>query len=175
MAVRSRQKIEHRLASDPAYREDMEYIHETLTHNRVFIGQIHVAQGTDQEWVVTFTVGMFNYELPELVLTGVPVAVVENIIEELCGHATDFNREFLDGTRSKVIEGFNVVALGIERPSALTELQLCQDYYTLYLDKQLRACQLVFANGAGIYPWSREYAEADRRHQKILAMPATMN
>lgn len=168
-------EIQQRMSTDAAYREDIEYIHETVTGGSVFVGQMSLDNHTPDGWEMIFTVGMNMYGMPELVLTGVPLNVVEGIIEKLCVEATDFDKDFLAGKRSKVVEGFNVTALTIDRPETLQELQICRDYYALHLDSKLNVCQLVFANEGGIYPWNREYSEIDRLSQPLLAMPAALN
>ena len=110
---------------------------------------------------------MFQHQLPELVMCGVPVPLVKNIVEELSqGH--DFDREFLAGGRHKSIHGLIVMAMPIEQPESHDVLTICHDVYTLRGLPQIRAVQLVFADEGGAFPWSRNYCEQERKFQPVL-------
>lgn len=169
MPTRSKAEIHRLIAENPSYREDIEFIQETLEGNDVFIGQLNAQGDGDSEVMHCVTVGMFQHEMPELVFTGVPVHLVKAVVSELIeGH--DFDREFLDGKRSKVIMGFNAIALPVDAPGSHAVLSICCDYYTLNDNSDLRAAQIVFADEKGRFPWSAGYSEQERRLQPILGM-----
>tara|TARA_R110002124_G_scaffold128157_9_gene288606 strand:- start:13299 stop:13832 length:534 start_codon:yes stop_codon:yes gene_type:complete len=153
--------------TNPAYREDMDFIEETVKSKNVFIGQFSSPSTYGSEVSVSLTVGMFLHELPELVFSGVPVTVVKEVIASLCeGH--DFDREFLRSERSKTILGFSVIAMPITDADGLVELGLCRDYYTLAGLGSISAVQLVFSDENGAFPWSESYSESDRSFQPVF-------
>lgn len=166
---RTKTEIHQLIHQSPSYREDLEFIQETLTNKHVFIGQLTSEQSGNTEASFCVTVGMFQHKLPELVFSGVPVPVVKNIVSELCeGH--DFDRDFLAGGRVKVILDFNVIAVPISAPEHHDVLSICHDIYTLIDGPGVEAVQLVFADESGAFPWSKDYSEMDRKYQPVLGM-----
>jgi hypothetical protein len=173
-ATRSKTEIHQLIADSESYREDLEYIQSTLELNNVFIGQIDSSQTGNTEASFCVTVGMYLHELPELAFSGVPMHVVKSVVNDLCeGH--DFDREFLAGNRTKIIHGFDVMAIPISSPQSHDVFSMCNDIYTLIDKPQLEAVQLVFANENGAFPWSSEYADQERQYQPILGMKSAMN
>lgn len=83
---RSKAQVERQIAEDESYRDDLEYIQETLEQNKVFIGQLTSEQSGNTEATFWVTVGMFQRGLPELVLSGLPAPLIKGIVEELYGH-----------------------------------------------------------------------------------------
>ena len=164
---RSIARIQSLINDNQPYRDDLDYIRETLEERKVFIGQTISEQDGNTEASFCVTVGMFQHQLPELVMCGVPVPLVKNIVEELSqGH--DFDREFLAGGRHKSIHGLIVMAMPIEQPESHDVLTICHDVYTLRGLPQIRAVQLVFADEGGAFPWSRNYCEQERKFQPVL-------
>ncbi len=167
--VRTKAEVEELIEQSAAYREDIQFIQETLAGSDVFVGQFSSRMHGDVDVSVSVTVGMFMHGLPELVFSGVPGPIVQNVVSSLCD-GNDFDREFLAGARSKVIHGFTVVAVPIDSPKDHSELDVCNDFYTLIDKDGLRAVQLVFSDEQGAFPWSRTYSEADRQFQPVLGM-----
>lgn len=166
---RSKAQIQQLLDDSQPYRDDLDFIQETLDARNVFIGQINSDQHGHTEASFCVTVGMFQHQLPELVMCGVPVPLVKGIVSELCeGH--DFDREFLAGGRHKSIHGLTVMALPIELPESHDVLNICHDVYTLRGLSEVSAVQLVFADESGAFPWSREYSEQERKFQPVLGL-----
>lgn len=166
---RSKAQIQRLLDDSKPYRDDLDYIQETLDDRNVFIGQTTSEQNGNTEASFCVTVGMYQHQLPELVMCGVPVPLVKGIVAELSeGH--DFDRDFLAGGRHKSIHGLTVMALPIEQPEMHDVLTICHDVYTLRGLSQVKAVQLVFADEAGAFPWSREYNERERQFQPVLGM-----
>lgn len=166
---RSKAQIQQLLDDSQPYRDDLDYIQETLDARNVFIGQTTSEQHglTDASFCVT--VGMFQHQLPELVMCGVPVPLAKGIVSELSeGH--DFDREFLSGGRHKSIHGLIVMALPIENPESHDVLTICHDVYTLRGLTKVDAVQLVFADESGAFPWSRDYSDQERKFQPVLGM-----
>lgn len=173
MHARSKAEIVRHMAECPNYREDLDFIEEALAAEDVFIGQLNEQAG-DSEVMHCITVGMFLYGLPELVFTGVPVHLVREVVSDLIeGHT--FDREFLAGQRTKLIEGFQTIALSIDAPSAHQALSMCCDYYTLTGRSDLRAVQIVFADELGRFPWTSGYSEHDRQLQPIMGFESKAN
>lgn len=166
---RSKAQIQSLINDNKPYRDDLDYIQQTLDERKVFIGQTISEQDGNTEASFCVTVGMYQHQLPELVMCGVPVPVVKEIVEELSeGH--DFDREFLSGGRHKSILGLTVMALPIDRPERHDVLTICHDVYILRGLSQVSAVQLVFANESGAFPWSREYSEQERKFQPVLGV-----
>lgn len=166
---RSKAQIQSLINENQPYRDDLDYIQETLDERKVFIGQTVSEQDGNTEASFWVTVGMYLHQLPELVMCGVPVPLVKEIVEELSeGH--DFDREFLAGGRHKSIHGLTVMALPIERPESHDVLSICHDVYTMRGLSQVSAVQLVFADEAGAFPWSREYSQQERKFQPVLGL-----
>lgn len=166
---RTKAQIQEQISDCESYREDLKYIQSTLDERNVFIGQLTSEQSGQTEAAFCVTVGMFMHDLPELVMCGVPVPLVKKIVEEMCeGH--DFDREFLAGGHSKVIVGLTVIALPIESPESFDVFNFCADAYTMLGRGPVEAVQLVFADEAGAFPWSREYCEQERQFQPVLGM-----
>jgi hypothetical protein len=166
---RSKAQIEELISDCDSYREDMKYIQATIGERNVFIGQLTSEQSGQTEASFCVTVGMFIYNLPELVMSGVPTPLVRSIVEEMCeGH--DYDREFLAGGRSKTIAGFTVVAVPVEAPDAQDVLNFCHDAYTMLGQGSVKAVQLVFADESGAFPWSPEYNDHERQYQPVLGM-----
>lgn len=118
-------------------------------------------------WV---TVGMYQRQLPEVVLTGVPTPMVKPIVEELF-EGLDFDRDFLAGKRTKTIYDLRVMALPLHDTEKHDVLAICRDVYTLNGENKLKAVQLIFADQEGRFPWSAEYAASERQYQPVLEMP----
>lgn len=166
---RSKTHNQDQIIADHPYQDDLNYIQATLEEGNVFIGQTISAQDGNTEASFCVTVGMYQHQLPEVVMCGVPVPLVKIIVEELCdGH--DFDREFLAGGRNKTIHGLNVCALPIEQPERHDVLNICFDVYALRGLSQLTAVQLVFSDEAGAFPWSRGYSEQERQFQPVLGV-----
>ena len=166
---RSKTQVERKIAENRNYRDDLEYIQETLGQNKVFIGQLTSDQQGNTEATFWVTVGMYQQGLPERVLTGVPSPLIKGIVEELFeGH--DFDREFLAGARTKVIHDLNVIAVPITNPESHDVLAICHDVYALIDMPNLQVVQLVFADESGAYPWSNDYAAQERQFQPVLGL-----
>lgn len=166
---RSKAQIQSQINENKHYREDLDYIQGTLDDCNVFIGQTSSEQEGNTDASFCVTVGMFQHQLPELVMCGVPVPLVKQIVEELAeGH--DFDRGFIAGKHSKSIHGLTVMALPIEKPESHDVLSICHDVYTLRGLSQVSAVQLVFADEAGSFPWSRAYSENERKYQPVLGL-----
>ena len=102
-------------------------------------------------------------------MCGVPMPLVKQIVEELSeGH--DFDRGFIAGKYSKSILGLTTMALPIQEPESHDVLNICHDVYTLRGLSQVSAVQLVFADEAGAFPWSRDYNEHERKFQPVLGV-----
>ena len=173
-ATRSKTEIQQLIAGSDSYREDLEYIQSALQLNTVFIGQIDSSESGNTEASFCVTVGMYLHELPELAFSGVPMHVVKSVVNDLCeGH--DFDRDFLAGNRTKIVHGFNVMAVPIDRPQSHDVFSMCQDFYTLIDKPKLEAVQLVFANERGAFPWSSDYADVERQYQPILGMNSSLS
>lgn len=166
---RSKAQIQRMISDCASYREDLEFIQATLKERNVFIGQLTSGQAGQTEASFCVTIGMYLYGLPELVMSGVPVPVVNAIVEELC-EGTDFDREFLAGQRTKLIEELTCMALPIEQPEAHEVLSICIDAYTIINQGHVKAVQLVFADEDGAFPWSKEYSAQERQFQPVLGM-----
>jgi hypothetical protein len=166
---RSKAQIQSELKERDSYRDDLEYIQETLSQRQVFIGQTTSEQLGNTEASFWVTVGMYQQGLPELVLTGVPLPLVKGIVEELFqGH--DFDRKFLAGARTKVIHGLQAMALPVINPENHDVLSVCLDIYTLKDMPRPEVVQIVFADEFGSYPWSIGYASDERKFQPVLGM-----
>lgn len=166
---RSMAQIQEMISDCASYREDLEYIQATLKERNVFIGQLASEQAGQTEASFCVTIGMFMYGLPELVMCGVPLPLVNSIVEDMC-EGTDFDREFLAGKITKLIGGLTCMALPIEQPEAHDVLIFCLDAYTVLGRSDLKAVQLVFADEDGAFPWSKEYAAQERQFQPVLGM-----
>jgi len=166
---RSNPQIQSLIDENEDYREDLKYIQGTLDACKVFIGQTQSDQLEHADAAFCVTVGMFQYQLPELVMCGVPMPLVKQIVEELSeGH--DFDRGFIAGKYSKSILGLTTMALPIQEPESHDVLNICHDVYTLRGLSQVSAVQLVFADEAGAFPWSRDYNEHERKFQPVLGV-----
>lgn len=167
---RSKAQVERKIAENESYRDDLEYIQETLEQNKVFIGQLTSEQSGNTEATFWVTVGMFQRGLPEIVLSGVPAPLIKGIVEELFeGH--DFDREFLAGGRTKVIHDLTVIALPVSQPDSHDVLSICHDMYALIEQPHLQVVQLVFADEQGAFPWNSNYSASERQFQPVLGAP----
>lgn len=166
---RTKTEINQLIAESASYREDMEFVQETISGKKVFIGQLVAESGAETSAAFCITVGMYQFDLPEVVVSGVPVFVVKDLVDELTeGH--DFDREFLSGGRPKLIHDYNVIALPIETPEQHQVLNLCRDFYTLIDKPAFNAVQLVFADERGAFPWTAGYRQEDRESQPLLGV-----
>lgn len=166
---RSKAQIQSMLNDNQPYREDLDYIQGILDESNVFIGQTSSMQEGNADASFWVTVGMYQHQLPELVMCGVPVPLVKEIVEQLAeGH--DYDREFIAGKRSISILGLTVMALPIEQPECHDVLSICHDVYTLRGLPQVSAVQLVFADESGAFPWSSDYCDQERKYQPVLGM-----
>lgn len=173
MPARTKDEIRQKIADSASYREDLEFIQEALDGKDVFIGQLNADGDSGSEVMHCVTVGMFLYGLPEMVFTGVPVHMVKAVVSEFMeGH--DFDRDFLAGKRSKIILGFNTIAVPVDAPATHEVLEISRDFYTLNDQPDFRATQIVFADEHGAFPWSDGYSEQDRLMQPVLGM-GTLN
>lgn len=169
--TRSKAEIEALVRDNAAYREDIDFIQETISKDQIFIGHLTQKSPAGNEVSVALTVGMYRRNLPELIFSGVPSNVVQNIVAAL-SEGLDFDREFLRSERLKQILNFDVMALPIDDPNSLEVMQVCRDYYTLIGRHEMQAVQLVFADENGSFPWSPDCSDANKACQPLFGVTA---
>lgn len=155
------------LEIDSSYREEIEFVQNTIADSKVFIGQSQSGPTDKPDHVYWVSVGMFQCNLPEVVMCSVPAQIARLVVDDLVV-GTDFDREFLAGQRTKVIYGFEVMAVPIDKPEDHTELWVIRDYYSLTDKPQPKVVQLVFADSAGRYPWHKDSDPESREMQRML-------
>lgn len=169
MNPRTEAEIRQLLREDPEYREDLDFIHDTIRDAEVFIGQSEVegVTGSRKKIALCVTVGMYRNAMPELVFCGIPVVFADAVVNALRDDEITADA-FLAGKQMLNIRGFDTMAIPVQPSLAVKELEICRDYYVLHGVKRLDVVQVVFADAAGRFPWYAGYPEADRLRQPLV-------
>lgn len=116
------------------------------------------ASGSYPPWA--YTIGLSECGLPELVVTGLPVLVAANLLNDLASHSLHDSPP-TPGERIPLRGGRLIEAVPLAEPSVHLVFAVA-----LY-GPEIRALQLVHADSQGSFPWSPSY-RGGRGGQPVL-------
>jgi hypothetical protein len=129
--------------------ERLEYLRGLLDqHNWVVIG-VHEERYRPP---YSYTLGLTDRELPELVITGLPH---KRAADALTRAAWDLlaGETLAPGKRIRTVEGLLAEVVKVDEPGA--HLDVAADLY----GQQLAALQLVYTDQRGRWPWDRKFRD----------------
>jgi len=121
-------------------------------------------QYVEGERPFAYTVGLHDWNLPELLITAVSPTrarrVLNAVAREVLGRAA-----LTSGTHLKVTDGPLVEFVEVDHP----DVHLC--WAVNHAEGPIRAFQVVWADGHGRWPWSPTFCDG-RRRQPVLGIRA---
>ncbi|MEV6827137.1 DUF4262 domain-containing protein [Amycolatopsis sp. NPDC051102] len=109
-----------------------------------------------------YTIGLSGYDLPELVVTGLPVRPAAGLLNGVAAHVLHASPPS-PGERIPLQDGPLVEVVPLTEPSA--HLVFAAALY----GPEIRALQLVHADTQGRFPWSPDYRDG-RGGQPVLGV-----
>ena len=109
-----------------------------------------------------YTVGLTAAEHPELVVSGLPQQTAHNILTELAirvvRHGADISGELAD-----VIRGLPVRIVDVSAADVPTNVA-----FRIYGEERVSACQVVWPDPDGRFPWEPEFGLSWRGRQPLV-------
>jgi hypothetical protein len=109
-----------------------------------------------------YTIGLSGYDLPELVVTGLPVLEAAELLNDLAAHSMHESPP-PPGERVPLRGGLVIEGVPLAEPSV--HLIFAAALY----GPEIRALQLVHADTQGRFPWSPDYRDG-RGGQPVLGV-----
>jgi hypothetical protein len=109
-----------------------------------------------------YTIGLSGYDLPELVVTGLPVLEAAELLNDLAAHSMHESPP-PPGERVALRGGLVIEGVPLAEPSV--HLIFAAALY----GPEIRALQLVHADSQGRFPWSPDYRDG-RGGQPVLGV-----
>jgi len=109
-----------------------------------------------------YTVGLHDCGLPELLVTGVSPPRAKRLLNAVAREAMR-GRSLIPGEQIPVQDGPLVEIVEVDHPDAH------MGWAVAFGGPQIRAVQLVWADGRGRWPWSGTFCDG-RRRQPVLGM-----
>ncbi|MEV7036700.1 DUF4262 domain-containing protein [Amycolatopsis sp. NPDC051061] len=109
-----------------------------------------------------YTIGLSGYDLPELVVTGLPVLEAAELLNDLAAHSMHESPP-PPGERVPLRGGLVIEGVPLAEPSV--HLIFAAALY----GPEIRALQLVHADSRGRFPWSPDYRDG-RGGQPVLGV-----
>ncbi len=109
-----------------------------------------------------YTIGLSGYDLPELVVTGLPVLEAAELLNDLAAHSMHESPP-PPGERVPLRGGLVIEAVPLAEPSVHLVFAVA-----LY-GPEIRALQLVHADSQGRFPWAADYRDG-RGGQPVLGV-----
>ena len=109
-----------------------------------------------------YTIGLSGYDLPELVVTGLPIPEAAELLNDLAAHSLHESPP-PPGERVPLRGGLVIEAVPLAEPSV--HLVFAAALY----GPEIRALQLVHADSRGRFPWSPDYRDG-RGGQPVLGV-----
>lgn len=119
-----------------------------------------VNSGSYPPWA--YTIGLSGYDLPELVVTGLPVVAAGKLLNDVASRVLGSSPPAA-GERVALPGGPLVEVVALAEPSA--HLMVATALY----GNEIRALQLVHADSCGRFPWSPDY-RGGRGGQPVLGV-----
>jgi len=129
--------------------ERLEYLRGVLDQHRWVVIGVHEERHRPP---YSYTLGLTNRELPELVITGLPHKRAAEVLTpaawDLLGGGT-----LAPGNRIRTVDGLLAEVVKVAEPGA--HLDVAADLY----GQQLAALQLVYTDQRGRWPWDRKFRD----------------
>ncbi|MGK3206656.1 DUF4262 domain-containing protein [Amycolatopsis sp. MEPSY49] len=118
------------------------------------------SDGSYPPWA--YTIGLSGYDLPELVVTGLPVESAARLLNDSAARVLDSSPPAA-GERVPLPDGTLLEVVALAEPSG--HLVFAADLY----GPEIRALQLVYPDACGRWPWSPDFRDG-RGGQPVLGV-----
>ena len=108
------------------------------------------SDGSYPPWA--YTIGLSGYDLPELVVTGLPVEAAARLLNDSAARILDSSPPAA-GERVSLPGGTLIEVVALAEPSV--HLVFAADLY----GPEIRALQLVYTDACGRWPWAPDYRD----------------
>lgn len=112
-----------------------------------------------------YTVGLTEYDYPELLIAGLPPELAHPLLNDMAGRVFDRAERFTTGQHiSDLLTGYDAVMID----GTATEDLHPGAAYVRYGTDRVRVQQIVWPDPQGRFPWDDDYSK-DQRVQPLLA------